>query len=137
MANLRLASAAQNAMLTAIRNLIDAGSAGGTIKLYTAPQPAGPDTAVTTQTLLATLRFADPAAPAPAAGVLTFAAVTEDGDAAASGTAAWARIADSSGAAVFDCDVGTSGATINLNSTAITVGDIVRVTSFVLTQAAG
>ncbi len=39
MANVRLAAAARNSMLDAIRALLDAGAAGATVKIYTGTQP--------------------------------------------------------------------------------------------------
>jgi hypothetical protein len=68
--------------------------------------------------------------------VLTFSAITQDTSADATGTATWARIADSTGATVFDCDVGTSGATLNLNTTSIVAGGPIQVSSFTLTDPA-
>jgi hypothetical protein len=65
--------------------------------------------------------------------VLTFSAFTDDSSADATGTATWARITDSADTFVCDASVGTSGADINLNSTSITVGGIIRITSGTLT----
>ena len=55
MANLRIAAATRNAMLDQLRTLLDAGAAGGTIKIYTGTQPANADTALSGNTLLGTL----------------------------------------------------------------------------------
>lgn len=137
MANLRLATASQNAMADALAALVDAGSAGGTIKIYTATQPASANTAISDQTLLATLTFSGTAFGAASGGVITAAAITEDSEADATGTAAWARIADSDGNTIFDCDVGTSGATINLNTVNIVSGGPVSITSFTITMPSG
>lgn len=137
MANLRLATASQAAMLNAIRDKIDAGAGAGTIKFYTASQPANANTAISGQTLIGTLTYSDPAASTTSTDTLTFSAITDDSTADASGTITWARIADSTGATVFDCDVNTSGATINMSSVAVNAGDILRITSFTLTQPAG
>lgn len=138
MANVRLADAALQAAMDAVVDLIDAGAGAGTIKIYTASQPANADVAISSQTLLATLTFSDPAFGATnSSGVATASAITSDSSADATGTATWARIADSNGNTIFDCDVGTSGATINLNSVAITTGGTVSITSFTMTHPDG
>ena len=103
---------------------------GGTIRIYTAPQPATADTAVTTQTLLASPTFGTPAFAAAVAGVATANAITADGDAAASGTANWARFVTSGGATIYDGTVGTTPAAhCRLPSTTITIHGTVSVTS--------
>lgn len=66
-------------------------------------------------------------------GVLTFNAITSAA-ALLSGTATWARITTSGGTAVMDLSVGTSGADLNLNSTAISAGATVSITSATLTE---
>ena len=138
MANLRVATASRQAQCDAVVDLIDAGSGAGTIKIYTGTQPANANTAVSSQTLLGTLTFSDPAfGAANSSGVATASSITDDSSADATGTASWARIADSDGDTVFDCDVGTSGATINLNSVSITAGGTISITSFTVTQPDG
>ncbi len=128
MANVRIAASVRNSMLTQMLNAIDAGPAAGTIKIYTGTQPANGDAALSGNTLLGTLTYSDPNG-SVAAGTLTFNAITQDTSADASGTATWARIQDSTGANVFDCDVGTSGATINLNTTTIVAGGPIQISS--------
>jgi hypothetical protein len=137
MANLRLATAARNALANAINTLINGGAGAGTIKIYTGDQPASANTAISDQTLLATLTFADPAFGAADAGVITADTIVEDSEADADGTAAWARVADSTGATVFDCDVGTVGATINLNTVNLVAGGPVSITAFTITMPSG
>lgn len=136
-ANLRVADDTRDAILNSVRDLIDAGAGAGTIRFYDNPQPADADDAITTQTLLAELAFADPSAPNASAGTLTFNAITDDASANATGTASWARIVDSNGNNIFDCNVGTSSATIILNTTSIVAGGPVEITSFVLNMPAG
>ena len=136
MANVRIAVATRNAMLDQLRTLMDAGAAGATCKVYTGTQPANADAGLSGNTLLATLTFTDPAAAGAAAGVLTFSAITEDSSADATGTATWARVADSNGNTIFDCDAGTSGTTIILNTASIVSGGPVRITSATLTYPA-
>jgi hypothetical protein len=136
MANVRPANIARNAQVNAIRDLIDAGAAGGTINIYNGTQPATGETALSGNTLLATLTFSGTSAPNAVAGVLTFSAITEDSTADATGTATFARIRDSNGVDVIDMDVGTSGASINLNTVSIVAAGAVRLTSGTLTAPA-
>jgi len=103
----------------------------GYLRIYDGSQPATADTAVSTQTLLAELRFNATAAPTASAGVLTFNALTADSSANATGTAAWYRALSSDGSTVvMDGTVGTTDANLILNSTAIQSGAQVSVTSF-------
>jgi len=136
LANFRITTASRSVCADALVDLIDAGAGAGTIKIYDGTQPAGPDTAITTQTLLATLTFSDPAFGAAASGSATASAITDDSSADATGTATWARIADSDGLAIFDCDVADAGATLNLNTVSLVAGGIVRITSFTVTMPA-
>jgi len=133
MAVLRLSTTARNALANAIKAAIDTGAgAGGTIKIYSGSQPATPqDTA--TGTLLVTLTFGKPSFGSAATGVITANAIAQV-NAVATNTAAYARIADSDGNAIMDVDVGTSGATINLNTTTIVSGGPVSITSATITM---
>lgn len=135
MANVRLATATNNAACDAVVDLIDSGGAG-TIEIRSGTQPATANDAAT-GTLLATLTFSATAFGAASAGVATAASITQDASADATGTATWARIKNGSAATVFDCDVGTTGATINLNTVSITTGGTVSITSFTITHPSG
>ena len=137
MANFRVADNTRSQLVQQIQIDLDAGAGAGTIKIYDGSQPADADTALSGQTLLAQLTFNDPSAPAASAGVLTFSSITDDSSADATGTATWARMEDSDGNTVFDCDVGTSGATINLNTVSIVIAGVVSITSFTVTVPAG
>ena len=136
MANFRIAAATRNSMLDNLRTNMDAGAGAATIKVYSGTQPATADTALSGNTLLATLTCTDPVAPSASGGVLTMSAITEDSSADATGTATFARVQDSNANVIFDCDVGTAGATVNLNTTSIVVGGPVRITSFTVSIAA-
>jgi hypothetical protein len=133
---LHLNTDARNAAADAVVDLIDGGSGAGTIKIYDGTAPAGADVAVTTQNLLATLTFSDPAFGSAVTGEATADTVTS-GTAVYSSTATWARIADSSGTAIMDVDVGTTGATLLLNTTNIVSGATVSVTSSTITMPTG
>ncbi|KKN45877.1 hypothetical protein LCGC14_0678720 [marine sediment metagenome] len=138
MANFRITDLTRNQLVQQIQIDIDAGAGPGTIKIYDGAQPADADDSLPSgTTLLAQLTFNDPSAPGAAAGVLTFSAITEDSSADDTGTATWARIEDSDGNTIFDCDVGIAAATIILNSVAIVIGGPVDITSFTVTVPAG
>lgn len=124
----------RNARLTAIITAIDGGAGAGTIKLYTGTRPATGG-AITSQTLLGTLTFSDPCGTV-SGGVLTFSTVTGDSSADADGTAAWARIADSTGTFVADVGVGVSGSGMEviMNTTAIVAGGSIDITSAQITE---
>jgi hypothetical protein len=122
------ATALRNSMLQALADAINAGAGAGTIKIYTAARPAT-GAAVGGATLLATLTFSDPAQSGIAAGVLTFAAVTSDASADATGTAAWARIESSTPGFVADISVSATGGggDLQLNTTSIVTGGTVSI----------
>jgi hypothetical protein len=123
-------AALRDRIANAIGAAIDTGTAGGTISIYSGPAPTDPD-APPTGTLLATLPLSNPAFGTPEGGVITANGIGQS-TVAASGTAAWARIADSNGIAVFDCDVGEGDATINFSETRFVEGDPIIIRSFCL-----
>jgi hypothetical protein len=124
MANLRYATARRNAMMDDVR----AALAGGSIKVYSGTQPANANTALSGNTLLATLTLASPAGAVSSGGTFTFGTITS-GTAAATGTASFARFFQSDGTTVVcDCDVGTSGATFILDTVSIVSGGTVAAT---------
>lgn len=132
--NLKLSSTAVNAEADALSDLLD----NGYLRIYDGSQPANANTAITSQVLLAELRFNATAAPAASGGVLTMNAITQDSSANATGTATWFRALKSDGSTVvFDGSVSTSGADLNLGSTSITSGASVAVTSMTFTVSAG
>lgn len=137
MANLSYTDTCRNNQLDEITALIDAGTGAGLLRIYDGTQPTDADTAVGTQTLLAELTFSGTSAPAASGGVLTFSSITSDTSANASGTASWFRVVDSSGSAVFDGDISTVAAgtgDLQLDSTSITSGQTVNVTSLTITE---
>jgi hypothetical protein len=105
--------------MTVVRDAIDAGSGPGTLEIGTAAMA----------TVLAVLTFSKPSGTV-SGDTLTFAAITQDSSADASGTAAAARIKDSTGAVVIDgLTVGTTGTNIIMSTTTITAGQAVPMTS--------
>lgn len=134
---LTLATAARNAMASALCDLLDAGAGAATIKIYSGTRPADPNTAIT-GTLLATVTTADPAFGAPATGVKTLtdpAAVS----AVATGTATHFRAADSTGAAVMDGRVTATGGggDLTLTTTSLSTGLQVDITGGTVTMPLG
>ncbi len=119
----------RNNQLDEVTALMDAGAGAATLTIYDGTRPA---TGGTATTALAVLTFADPSFPAAAAGTMTANAIVDDSSADATGTATWFRIEDSDSNFVMDGDVGTSGSDLNLNSTSITAGVTVSISSFVL-----
>lgn len=132
----RIPTAARNAACDAVVDLADAGAGAATIEIRTGSQPANANDAAT-GTLLATLTCADPAFGSASTGVATLAGVPLSTSGVAAGTAGWFRMKDSTGATVMDGSVGTSGAELNLNTTTISVGVTVQVTSGAVTMPAG
>lgn len=130
-----LTKATGQAALDAIVDRIDITSAG-TLKVYTASQAANADTAIGAQTLLATLAFgatafgsasnADPT-------VATANSITSDSSADATGTAAWARIANGAGTTIFDCSVGTATVDIVFNTASFVSGATIAISSLTVT----
>lgn len=97
-------------------------------------QPATVDTAIGSQVLLAELRFAATAESSTTNGVITFAGLTADSAANATGTATWFRAFKSDGTtAIWDGSVSTASATLNLNTTSIVINANVSVTSLTFT----
>ena len=110
-----------NAVITAI----DAGPGNGYIEIGTAGMAA----------LLVTIALQKPSF-TESGGVITMAGAPKSGTATGTGTAASARMRTSAAADVLTgLTVGTSGADINLNSTSITTGQTVTLTSATVTHA--
>lgn len=112
------------------------------VKIYTGAQPA---TTLTAEggTLLSTLAMSATAFPASTSvtsdgnATATANAITNDTNAAASGTAGHFSIWDNSSVVIFMGNCGTSGADMNFNTTTITAGDTIAITSFKVTLQCG
>ena len=134
----RISNAAAKAACDAIVDLLDAGAGAAVVRIYDGTQATDPDTAIGAQVLLAELTCSDPAfgaaADAAPGGRATANAVTTDASANNTGTATWFRALDSNGVAVLDGSVGTSGCDMNINSTSITSGAAVAITSWTVTM---
>lgn len=113
------------ARMTAVRDLIDAGSGAGKLEIGTAGMAA----------VLATIPLSDPSG-SISSGVLTLSGFPKSDTADASGTAAAARIRDSDNNDVITgLTVGTSDADVILDSVSITAGQTVTINSASFTHA--
>ena len=128
--NLKMADAGVNAEADALAALLNSGY----LRIYDGTQPATADTAISTQVLLAELRFNATAFGASSAGVITANAISDDTDANNTGTATWFRALKSDGTtSVLDGNVGTSSANLVISTTSIVQHATVSVSSFVHT----
>jgi len=124
--------------ITTLRNtrLADITSAIGTsgkLRLYDGTPPASANAALSSNTMLSDNACSATFAPAPSGGVLTANAIS-NATAAATGTATFFRLLTSANAAVVQGTVGTSGQDLNLNTTSISSGATVSITSLVITE---
>jgi len=115
----------------------------GVLKIYSGTKPAGANTALSGNTVLAQLTLnatafaaasssgSDPTRTATAAAN----SITGDTSADATGTASFFRVFKSDGTtALFDGTVGTSGCDLNLATVSIVAAQDVEITSFSLTM---
>jgi hypothetical protein len=119
-------NAVKDNRMTQVINAIDGGAGAGYIEICTAAYAS----------TLAQVTLNDPCG-TTTNGVLTFdvSPVPEDASANNTGTAAIARIKDSTGTVVCDgLTVGTGSENIVLNTTTINAADIVQITSAVITH---
>jgi hypothetical protein len=121
------AVAVRNGLADLTVDRIDVGGPG-TIQIRSGTRPANPDAAAT-GTLLGTVTFAATAFGTAANGTATAAAIASDTNAAATGTATWFRVMSGGGLPIFDGDIATSGADMNLSSTSIVAGGTINITS--------
>ena len=130
--NPKLSNTAANAAADAVAVLLNTGY----LRIYDGTQPATADTAISSQTLLAELRFASTAFGSAVSGLATAFGMTADSSANATGTATWFRALKSDGSTVVcDGSVGLATSNLTLNSVSIASGVSVTVTSFLYTQS--
>jgi hypothetical protein len=127
--NTTITNAAASAAADAMCALVNSGY----LDLYSGTQPATADTAISGQVKLARLTFSSTAFGSASNGVATANAITDDGDADATGTAAWFRACNSGGTAVFDGTVGTGTHNLVLATTSIVQHGTVGVTALTFT----
>jgi hypothetical protein len=132
--NPKLTSLAATAEADAVAALLN----NGWIRVYSGLQPSTADEAISSQVVLAELRFGNPAFGSASDGAAAANAITGDSSANATGTATWFRCFQSDGTTpVFDGSVGTSNSNLVLNSVEISAGAQVDVTSFTFTAQKG
>lgn len=133
------ATGTQNAQLSSLAARFDAGSAGGTIKVYTGTRPANANTAPGGgNTLLLTFTLATTGFGSPAGGAMSVAGLPITAEGVAAGTATWWRGADSDGNTVLDGSCGAEGSNedIEMSTTTVSVGLDVNLTAGTFTQPA-
>jgi hypothetical protein len=127
-----ITAAVAQSMMTAFNTAVDAGTAA-VINIYDGTPPASADAALASNNLLAQLTMSSTAFGAATAAnpsVVTANAITSDSSADSTGTASFFRIlTQNAGTVCTQGSVGTSAADMNLNTTAITSGSTVSITS--------
>lgn len=120
---------AQNTAQTQAAALVGAFTDGSLLKFYQGTPPASPETAIGSQTFLATVTLPTPAF-SSSSGVMTANAITP-ASVSVTGTAQFFRWLKADGTTVIaDGSVGTSGADCNLSSTALVSGGTLTIASF-------
>ncbi len=130
----KLSAAAASAMADAIGDLADAGF----VRIYAGTVPANADAALDrTNHLLAQLTLSADAFPAAVNGVLNANAITQDSDAAATGTAAFFRVTKADGTVLWQGTCGTAAADMVMPTTAIAQHAAVQAVSLAYTVQKG
>lgn len=138
-----MSMAAAIAGLNAALALINAGSPPGKIKIYSGSAPATVETSASGTLLSSGLAFSNTSFPTAVDGgsnglaTATANAISSDTSAANSGTAGYFRATNAAGTAVLQGACGTSSADMIMNTTTITAGDTISITSFVVTLPDG
>jgi hypothetical protein len=119
------ANALKDTRMTAVLNAIDVNASPATIEIGTAAMAA----------VLVSITLSKPSF-SEASQAITMLGVPKSGTASGTGTAAAARIKDGGGNVIVSgLTVGTAGSDINLNSTSITSGQTVTISSGTITHA--
>jgi hypothetical protein len=127
---MKVAITSRNAQGNSINALLN----NGYLRFYSGTEPATPETALSGNTLLAQLTLGATAFAAASAGAIAANAIGQDVSADATGTATFWRMLASDGTTVhLQGTVGTSGADINVNSTAFQSGATVSCSAFTWT----
>ena len=132
-----ISASARNAACDAIVDLIDIGTGISYLKIYSGTKPANPGTAVSTQVLLASLAFPNPAFGTSANGVATAGTITNETN-TVDGVATWFRLCDRNGTGIRDGTIATSGADLNFPSgVTFTAGGTVSISSLTISVPSG
>ena len=110
---------------TSLANKLNDDLDDGSLKIYTAADG-----------LLSTHTLPDKASNTVANGVITFGAIANV-NAVGTGAASYFTLCNSGGTELCRGNISTSGATLNLNTTAIVTGGPVAITSLTVTVPAG
>lgn len=141
MADYVITGTVARAMLDTFVAQLDGGSAA-VINVYSGTVPTDAEAALSGNTLLAQLTYSATSYPAatdlnPGARI-TANSITADSSADATGTATFFReLTQNAGTVIGQGTVGTSGADMNLNTTAITAGSTVSITAATKTLPEG
>jgi hypothetical protein len=129
---MQFSTTARNAMGDGITSTL---GTSGTMKIYSGTPPTNPGTALSGNTLLSTLALSATFAPATSGGVITANAISNDTNAAATGTASFFRLYKSDGTTcVAQGSVGTSGTDAIIASTSIVATQTVSCSALTLTM---
>jgi hypothetical protein len=133
----RISATARSAACDGVVDRVDTGTTTTSkLQLRTGTRPTNLTDAAT-GTLLAEFALPNPCFGAAATGVATANAISNVSGLAA-GTVGYFRVIDRDGTIVMDSDsVGTSGTELVLNTTTISIGVTVSVTSWTATMPAG
>lgn len=129
--NLKFSTSLANARADAITTKL---SSNAILRIYDGTQPAGPDSAISTQNLLAELACNATFAPAAIVRVLTLNSITQDSSSNQTGTATWFRLLTSGGTAHIDGSVGTSSADMIVPTVSVVATQPFSVSSATFTE---
>lgn len=131
---MRLALARRNEALEALRDNLN----NGHCRVYSGARPTDSDTALSGNTLLASLAFGATAFPSPVGGVLTANAITQDSAADATGTASFIRLFEADGTTPFcDLSVGVGTGEVQFATLSFVAGLVVQITSLTISLPVG
>lgn len=129
---LSITTTVRDAEANATSDLLD----GGKMKIYSGTPPANASTALSGNTLLATLTLNATFSGASSSGTITANAITSDSSADATGTATFARLTKSDDTVLMQGTVGTSGTDFTINTTSVVAGATVSCSSLTYTRPA-
>lgn len=125
-----LAVASRNAMVDSLVDLIDVGTGDteGKVRVYDGSRPAA-DAAITTQNLLVEFDLAQPAYGTSSNGTAALLSTPIEAVGLTNGTATWVRVVDRDAGTVFDGSVATESADFIINTTTVSTGVAVEISS--------
>lgn len=132
--NVQISYDAANAEADALAPLMNSGK----LRLYSGSVPTRADDSIGAAVQLAELTMNATAFGAASNGVITANAITQDSSADDTGVASFYRVWDAAGTTCYlQGTVGTASCDLNLNSTSISAGAAVSVSSFTHTVVRG